>query len=297
MRPSTDIRRPGTDANRTRRNALALRLRLRALLALAALLVCFGAVAAQLVRLGLEGGPRARIATAKAPPGPPGVPGTPGVSPGASSAWTTWARPDIVDRHGRLMATDRAVSSLFADPLVVQDIDEAVEKLTTVLPGLNEAELRRALADRGRRFVWVARGLQPEEARAVHELGLPGLGFRTELKRTYPLGALAGHVLGAVNVDNRGLAGIERLLDDNGLVDAVRATERSARPPVRLALDIGVQHAVAEELRRALKQYGAAAAAAVIVDAATGEIVAAVSLPEVDPTARPSCSTRRCSTG
>jgi cell division protein FtsI (penicillin-binding protein 3) len=131
--------------------------------------------------------------------------------------------------------------------------------------------------------VWLARGLGPKQAQAVHELGLPGLGFRTELRRYYPLGPLAGHVLGAVNVDNRGLAGIERMLDEEGLIDPVRGAARSTRPAVRLALDLGVQHALVEELRRAVKQFGASAAAALVLDARTGEIVAAVSLPEIDP--------------
>jgi cell division protein FtsI (penicillin-binding protein 3) len=255
---------PGADGRRASRGPVALGLRLRALLALAVLLAGFGAVSVRLARLALEGGPRPRIAVAEAPP-------------------STWARPDIVDRHGRLMATDRAVSSLYADPQIILDLDEAVEKVAATLPALTEAELRKALSDRGRRFVWLARGLSPDEARAVHELGLPGLGFRTELRRFYPLGALAGHVLGAVNVDNRGLAGIERMLDEMGLADPARAAERSARPAVRLALDIGVEHAVAEELKRALKHYAAAAAAAVVLDAGTGEIAAAVSLPELDP--------------
>ena len=91
-------------------------------------------------------------------------------------------------------------------------------------------------------------------------------------------------MLGAVSIDNRGLAGIERMLDDSGLVEPVQGGERSDRPPVRLALDIGAQHAVAEELRRAPEAVRRAAAAATwCIDARTGEIVAAVSLPELDP--------------
>jgi cell division protein FtsI (penicillin-binding protein 3) len=239
----------------------------RALLALTALLLAFAAVAAQLVRLALQSAPRLRVAMAEAAP-------------------ATWARPDIVDRNGRLMATDRAVNSLFADPQIILDLDEVIEKLTGVLPGLNAAELRKTLADRSRRFVWLARGLGPKEAQTVHELGLPGLGFRTELRRFYPLGPLGGHVLGAVSVDNRGLAGIERMIDEEGLAEPARGAERNLRPAVRLALDIGVQHAVAEELRRGLMQFGAAAAVGLVLDARTGEIVAAVSLPEIDPNRR-----------
>jgi cell division protein FtsI (penicillin-binding protein 3) len=243
---------------------VARHLRVRALIALAVLLVCFTAVAVQLLRLGHKAAPRLRMGSAQAPP-------------------SALARPDIVDRHGRLMATDRAVNSLYADPQVIQDLDEAIEKVTGVLPFLNAADLRKTLADRSRRFAWVARGLGPEEAQAVHDLGLPGLGFRTELRRYYPSGALAGHALGAVSVDNRGLAGIERMLDDQGLIDPVRGARRSTRPAVRLSLDIGVQHALVEELRRGLKQFGASAAAALVLDVRTGEIVAAVSLPWIDP--------------
>ncbi len=246
------------------RRPVALGLRLRALLALTVLLVSFGAVAAQLVRLALQSAPRLRATMAESPP-------------------TNWARPDIVDRNGRLMATDRAVNSLFADPQIILDLDEAIEKVTAVLPSLNAAELRKSLSDRSRRFVWLARGLGPKEAQVVHELGLPGLGFRTELRRYYPLGPLAGHVLGAVSVDNRGLAGIERTLDEEGLAEPARGADRNMRPAVRLAIDIGVQHAVAEELRRGLKQFGAVAAVGLVLDARTGEIVAAVSLPEIDP--------------
>jgi cell division protein FtsI (penicillin-binding protein 3) len=257
-------RRPSSRTGASLAGRPARHLRLRALFALAALLLCFGAVAVQLLRLARQSAPRLRITTAEA-------------------QLSGWARPDIVDRRGRLMATDRIVNSLFADPQVILDLDEVLEKVTAALPGLNGTELRKALADRSRRFVWVSRGLEPEEAQAVHELGLPGLGFRTELKRYYPLGRVAGHVLGTVSVDNRGLAGVERMLDESGLTDPVRVAERSARPPVRLALDIGVQHAVTEELRRALKDFGAGAAAGLVMDAGTGEIVAAVSLPDFDP--------------
>jgi cell division protein FtsI (penicillin-binding protein 3) len=243
----------------------APRLRLRALLALGVLLLAFSAVVGQLLRFGLMGGgPRLRIGFADAP-------------------LNAWARPDIVDRNGRLLATDRAVSSLYADPQMVQDVDQAVGKLTSLLPSLDAAELRKALADRSRRFVWLARGLGADEAQAIHGLALPGLGFRPELRRYYPLGSLAGHVLGAVSIDNRGLAGIERMLDETGLVEPARGAERSAARPVRLSLDIGAQHAIAEELRRALQEFKASAAAALVLDARTGEIVAAVSLPAIDP--------------
>jgi cell division protein FtsI (penicillin-binding protein 3) len=242
--------------------------RQRTLLALAALIACFVAIAAQLLRLGLKAEADFHLNIAE----PIGQ---------------SWSRPDIVDRHGQLLATDVATHSLYADPQLVLDIDELVEKLTAALAGLDRAEVRRALADRGRRFAWIARGLTPRQAQRVHDLGLPGLAFRTELKRVYPLGALAGHVVGTVNVDNKGLVGLERWLDDMGKVEAVQGTDRSEKLALRLSLDVGVQHAVSEELQAAVARYSATGAAGLVLDLTSGEVLAAASLPGADP-ARPS---------
>jgi cell division protein FtsI (penicillin-binding protein 3) len=242
--------------------------RQRTLLALAALIACFVAIAGQLLRLGLKAEADFHLNIAE----PIGQ---------------SWSRPDIVDRHGQLLATDVATHSLYADPQLVLDIDEVVEKLTAALAGLDRAEVRRALADRGRRFAWIARGLTPRQAQRVHDLGLPGLAFRTELKRVYPLGALAGHVVGTVNVDNKGLVGLERWLDDMGKVEAVQGTDRSDKPALRLSLDVGVQHAVSEELQAAVARYSATGAAGLVLDLTSGEVLAAASLPGADP-ARPS---------
>jgi cell division protein FtsI (penicillin-binding protein 3) len=196
---------------------------------------------------------------------------------------TSFSRPDIVDRSGRLLATDVEVHSLYADPARVQDADEAVEKLAALLPGLDEAELRKSLADSTKRFAWVRRGLTPKVAQTVHDLGLPGFGFRKELRRAYPLGALAGHVLGRVDADNKGIAGVESYIDEHVGIDAVHATRPSDRAPVRLSIDMAVQAGLEAELSDAMTRYGTAAAGAVLMDAITGEIVAAASLPRVEP--------------
>ncbi len=239
-------------------------LRRRTLMALFGVLVCFGAIAGQLVRLAWKSGPEIRVALAE---------------PLAGS----WARPDIVDRAGRLIATDVGVHSLYADPQLVLDRDETLEKVAAALPGLDTADLKKSLADTSRRFVWVARGLSPRQAQRVHDLGLPGLAFRTELKRAYPLGPLAGHLVGTVNTDNKGLAGLERLLDETGRVEAVQGPGRLPPAPLRLSLDVGVQHGLAEELKQASLRYAASGAAGLVLDANSGEVLAAVSLPEVDP--------------
>ncbi len=196
---------------------------------------------------------------------------------------TSYSRPDIVDRNGRLLATDVEVHSLFADPSRIADRDEAIEKLATVLPDLDEIEMRKALSDRNKHFAWVRRGLTPKMAQAVHDLGLPGFAFRRELRRAYPLGALAGHMLGRVDADNKGVAGIERYIDDNVGIDGVHTTRPTERPPVRLSIEIGAQAGLEAELADAMTRYKAAGAAAIVLDVKTGEIAASASLPRIEP--------------
>ncbi len=246
---------------------------LRTLIATVAMALFFMAIGAQLVRLALAGLTDSSISLSE-------------------TVAQSYARPDIVDRNGRLLATDVVAYSLFADPARVLDRDEVLEKLAVVFPDLDRNALRRDLSDRDRRFVWVRRGLPPRTAQAVHDLGLPGLDFRRELRRAYPGGNLAGHVLGYVNIDNKGVSGIERYVDDIVGVEAVQSATRAERPPVRLSLDIGVQHAVEAELADAVKRYEAQGAAGIVLDVDTGEIVASASLPEVDP-ARPNMDTAR----
>jgi cell division protein FtsI (penicillin-binding protein 3) len=230
--------------------------------------LCFAAVAGQLARLAATGGTEL-VASLSEPMA------------------TSFARPEIVDRNGRLLATDIEMPSLFADPSLILSRDDVVEKLATVLPGFDEAETRRLLADRSRRFTWLRRGLSPQLAQSVHNLGLPGLSFRDELKRAYPLERLARHVLGAVNIDNRGIAGIERYIDDQVGVETVHAATRSEGVAVRLTVDIGVQHSLEDELKLAMGRYDAKGAAGLVMDISSGAMLASASLPGLDP-AKPS---------
>jgi cell division protein FtsI (penicillin-binding protein 3) len=195
------------------------------------------------------------------------------------------ARPDILDRNGEVMAADVKVVSVFADPRKVVDKDEAVELITAVLPDLNARELRDKLGQR-RGFVWVKREITPRQQAEVHRLGIPGVGFLPEHKRVYPNGVAGAHVLGFANIDNVGIAGIEKYIDGQGLQDlngagfAVRSEDLK---PVALSLDLRVQHALRDELVKAMAKYKAKAAAGAIMDVTTGEVVALVSLPDYDP--------------
>lgn len=232
----------------------------------AGLAVLFLAVGAQLTRLAMKADGMVQVSAAV-------------VDPVARS----YSRPDIVDRNGRLLATDVEVHSLYADPSRIADRDEAIEKLSAVLPDLDEVEMRKALSDKNRHFAWVRRGLTPKTAQKVHDLGLPGFAFRRELRRAYPLGALAGHMLGRVDADNKGIAGMERYIDDNVGIDGVLTARSSERPPVRLSIEIGAQAGLEAELADAMTRYKAAGAAAVLMDAKTGEIAASASFPRIEP--------------
>jgi cell division protein FtsI (penicillin-binding protein 3) len=200
-----------------------------------------------------------------------------------SSPTKTLARPDIVDRNGRLLATDVQMPSLYADPLVIQDADDAAERLVRLFPQLDVRDLRQSLADKARRFVWIRRGLSPAMAQRVHDLGIPGLLFVDEIRRTYPAGRLGGHILGRVDIDNRGTGGIEKYIDDIGASEAAVGARLSARAPIRLSLDVSVMHALDEELASAMDRYEAPGAAGLVMDVRTGEVVAAVSRPGSDP--------------
>ena len=159
------------------------------------------------------------------------------------------ARPDILDRNGEILATDVRVPSLYGEPRRIIDCDEAFELLTADLPNLDAKELRERLCSK-RGFVWLKRDITPEQQREIYRQGLPGIGFLNENKRTYPNGSEVSHLLGYVNIDNKGIAGMEMWLDGQGLNDlhmAGLATDR-LQNPVELALDLRVQHALRDEL-------------------------------------------------
>jgi cell division protein FtsI (penicillin-binding protein 3) len=194
-------------------------------------------------------------------------------------------RPDITDRHGNVLATDIPVSSLYADPAKMIDVDEAVELLTGALPELNAQALRRKLDKRKRRFVWIKREVSPGQRELIHNMGIPGVGFRAETRRIYPMGRLASHVLGSVDVDSHGIAGLEKFLDDQGALytASLAETERVASMPAQTSIDVRVQHAVTDELRKSIAKFSAKAAAGIVLRSDTGEVLSLVSLPDYSP--------------
>lgn len=236
----------------------------RTALVVAVLLIGFGAISMQLMRLAGRDVGAPRIAA---------------TAPIAES----YSRPDLLDRDGRVLATDILLPSIIANPSRILDVDEAVDALGTVLPAKNMRTLRERLSNKRSQFTWVARKVSTALAERVNHLGLPGIGFRWETKRTYPAGKVAGRIVGAVDMKNRGIAGLERHLDVARGLRLSRDVDGDTRPPVRTSLVISVQHAVEAELERARTTYEADAASAVVLDVESGAVVAAASAPLVDP--------------
>lgn len=192
-------------------------------------------------------------------------------------------RPDIVDRNGRIIASDVIMQSLIADPKKVIDVDDAMEKIVKILPTLDADRVRRKLEERESRFAWVKRGVTPNEAAMIHDLGLPGFSFIDEPRRFYPAGHTAAHIVGGVDVDNRGRGGIEGYIDKIQGIYFPKLHDTSEKPPLKLSVDIGVQHIVREKIAEAIEKHRAKAGAGVLLDIETGEVVSMVSLPDYDP--------------
>ncbi|KQY14272.1 penicillin-binding protein [Rhizobium sp. Root73] len=197
------------------------------------------------------------------------------------------SRPAIVDRNGAILAMDLPITSAFAIPRLIVDIDDAVERITSVFPDLDHRQLYDKLATRAH-FAWIKRQITPLEEQALWDAGVPAVSFRSETKRFYPNGALAAHVLGAVNVDNIGISGLEKWMETEGLADLRSSgmdTSADALEPVVTTIDIRVQHALESELKKAIEKYSAKAAAGLVLQVETGEVFALASLPDFDPNA------------
>lgn len=182
-------------------------------------------------------------------------------------------RAPITDRNGILLATNLSTVTLFADPKLVMNPKETAYKLAAVLPDLDPSWVEERLK-RNSRYVWLHRTLTPEQQYAVNRLGLPGIDFERKETRVYPHGPLVSHVLGYTDVDNNGIAGLEKRFDD---------TLNTGGEAVRLSIDVRVQHVLRDELKKAVDTYSAIGAAGIVMDARNGEVVAMSSLPDFDP--------------
>ena len=205
-------------------------------------------------------------------------------------------RGTIYDRRNRELAVSIEVESVFAVPLEIADKSRTATLLARTL-GLDPDRVRRKL-EGARSFCWIKRKVDYPQVRKVRELDLPGIHFRTESKRFYPKRELAAHVLGYVGMDNEGLAGLEHLYEQDvrgapGRIllqtDARKRYFSSVeRPPTAgadlvLTMDESIQYVVEQELQAQVEKSRARGGAAIVMDPATGAILAMANLPTFNP--------------
>ncbi|MDE0849823.1 penicillin-binding protein 2 [Yoonia sp.] len=197
-------------------------------------------------------------------------------------------RSDIVDRNGRILATNLDTFSLYAHPQDMVDPASAAAKLVAIFPEMDQADLLEDFTGT-RKFVWIRRQLSPEQMQQVHDIGSPGLLFGPREMRLYPNGPIAAHILGGASYGREGVAsaevigvaGVERQFD-NFLRDPA-----SEGTPLVLSLDLTIQAATEEVLAGGMNLMNAKGASSVLMDLHTGEIIAMASLPDFDPNNRP----------
>jgi cell division protein FtsI (penicillin-binding protein 3) len=207
------------------------------------------------------------------------------------------ARGTIFDRTGAPLAIGEQATTVFADPRLVKDPKAAAIAAGKAL-GLDPDELYPRLADRSTRFIYVLRKADPLQAAQLERQKIPGLGFYVEELRSYPQGDVAAHVLGYAGVDNRGLEGLERSLDETlagkpGSETIVRdpfgraidiVDSRPERPGrnVKLTIDNQIQASAEAVLGATVRSWDAKGATAVVLDVRTGAVLAMANAPAFD---------------
>ncbi len=199
------------------------------------------------------------------------------------------ARADIVDRNGRVLATNLATHALYAETRRMVDPEGAARELARIFPDIDAARMAARFTDPNRRFIWIRTRLSPEQQQQVHDIGEPGLMFGPREMRVYPNGRMAAHVLGGARFGQQGVRAAEligvagtELYFDEDLRDPARQDQ-----PLELSLDLTVQAVVTEVLEGGKQMLNARGATAVLMDVHTGEVISLVSLPDFDPNHRP----------
>lgn len=221
---------------------------------------------------------------------------------------TSPERGPLLDRHDRELARTIDTTSVFVAPdefnkddaQALNEIDCTASQLSSIL-GLDQKNLATQIAEsrkNGRRFLWAARRIAPEQAHALEALELTGVHTRAEQKRFYPNGPLAANVLGFVGLDGNGLAGIEQVLNEKIVGEpgklfiekdsrgrAYESTEVPGRPgqTVVLTIDQSIQYQAEAALTSAIAESNAKSGTAIVLDPHTGEILALANAPTFDP--------------
>ncbi len=192
-------------------------------------------------------------------------------------------RGELTDRNGLPLARAFPAYALWYNPAAMGDASNPLVKspevvaaeLKSIFPDIDIAEVAELLASG--RAGYIRRRVLPEDANRVQDIGELALELPRESDRHYPQGSMGAHVLGFVDSAGKGKVGMEQVLDDRLSDPVLRNT------PVALSIDLRVQGALEDELRRGMLAVNAKGAAGIVLDVDTGEVMALASLPEFDP--------------
>lgn len=184
-------------------------------------------------------------------------------------------RANIFDRNNVLVATDLKTKSLYVSSALIKNSDVIAKGLSSIFSDLSYREILKKIRDgkSNRRWILIRRNLTPVQVEEVQNLKIAGLLFEDDRVRVYPQKSIASHFVGYVDLDRRGLSGIE-MKYDRQLMEG---------DDITLAMDIRVQDILHDELVNGVKEYNSKAAAGVVMDVDTGEVLALSSIPELDP--------------
>lgn len=183
----------------------------------------------------------------------------------------TLIRKNITDRNGIVLATSLPTVDLSVNPRKIKNPAEVAKQLVKALPDLTYEDVYGKLTSNAG-FKYIKRNLTPRERRNVIWLGNQYLQETKGEKRAYPQGSLFAHVLGAVDIDNVGIAGLEKSYEEE-----LRSED------LQLSLDTSVQEMTRQALQRGIDKFKADGGLGIVTDVRSGEILAMVSLPDYDP--------------
>ena len=212
-------------------------------------------------------------------------------------------RGTITDRYGEPLAVSTPVDAVWVNPRELAANIEQLPRLARAIH-LNQQELvRRVSTGTDREFMYLARGLQPADARKVRSLQISGVNLAREYRRYYPAGEVTGHLLGFTDVDDAGQEGAELSFDnwlggEDGSKRVIQDSQgnrvediesiRPVRPgrELRLSIDLRIQYLAYRELKAAIRDNRARSGSVVVIDVRTGEVLAMVNQPAFNPNDR-----------
>lgn len=185
-------------------------------------------------------------------------------------------RAHITDRHGAILAKSIPSRTLIVRPHEIMDREAATAQVLKVIPELKYAYVNARLEPTAP-MRKIKRHISARQAGYLSAYGDPGLQFEDEYRRAYPAGRLAAQVIGFADADGVGRLGVESYFN------ARLSDTQQRKVPLRLSLDMRVQHALEDELLKGIARYQARAGLGAVLHIATGEVFAMASLPDFDP--------------